>query len=254
MRKQLLFSVLISVLICNAALLVAQRQSTAASTVAPVSTVSGIVSQFNYGPDGRVEGFLIAPNTLVSLPPDWAIQVEMLAKTGSQVRVTGATTPSPSGMQILHPQSLDVAGKTFTLAVPSQAALCAASGVIRTLNYGPKGEINGFVLQNGVIARTPPIGANDVSVVKPGASISVSGFARATPSGRTVVEVQSITANGQSIAMNFAPLAGPGLRGPERGPRAGAGPRDSLPPPHPAVPTAPAPSGAIKPPPPAPNR
>jgi len=36
-----------------------------------------------------VEGFVIAASTLVSLPPDLAIEVELLAKTGDQVSASG---------------------------------------------------------------------------------------------------------------------------------------------------------------------
>jgi len=245
MKSQILFGMLI----CSAALLVAQPPPPAAFASAPVTTVTGSISQFNYGPDGRVGGFVMTPNTLVNLPPDWALQVEMLARTGSQAKVMGQLTPTVSGMQMVQPQSLEVAGKTLTLAVPSQPAPYAASGVIRSLNYGAQGEINGFVLQDGVIARTPPIGAGDFSVVRPGATISVSGFARTTASGRTVVDVQSITANGQTIGMNATPPApGPG-RGPGGGPRGPRGPRELPPPPPPPAAGTPAP-----PPPPPPNQ
>jgi hypothetical protein len=239
MKKQ----ILLVALIANAARLVAQPPPPPTPLAAPVITVTGDISQFNYGPDGRVEGFLVAPNTLVSLPPEWAIQVEMLAKAGNQVRVTGSLVPAASSLQILQPQSVDVAGKTLAMAVPSQPAPYAGSGVIRSLNYGPQGEVNGFVFQNGVIARTPPFGASDVSVLKPGATISVSGFARVTATGRTVLEVQSITANGQMIVMNAAPPSGParGPGGPGRGPRE-TGP--SPPPPNPGVPPPPPPPGS----------
>ena len=136
-------------------------------------------------------------------------QLELLAKPGETAEITGVVASGSvapgSGMRIIHPQTLRVAGKVFTAGQPSSPAPWAGSGVIRQLNYGAQGEVNGFVLQNGVIARTPPFGATDISVLKPGASIALSGFAAATPSGRTVVEVQSITVNGQTIAMNVAP-------------------------------------------------
>jgi hypothetical protein len=204
-------------------------------------TIAGNISQFNYGADGRVEGLLIEPNTLVNLPPDWGVQVEMLARTGSAVRVSGSLTTNGSGMQIVQPQSIEVAGKTLTLLPQSQPAPYAGSGTIRAMNYGPQGEINGFVLQNGLIARTPPFGSSGVSVIKPGASISMSGFARPTPSGRTVVEVQTITVNGQIIAMNSNPPAGPG-------PRPGLRVRGAAP----LSPPPPPPSGDAPAPPPAP--
>jgi hypothetical protein len=232
--------------ICFGLFLAAGASSMFAQPPAPVpitgstSSVTGSISQFNYGPDGRVQGFVVAPNTLVSLAPDWAMQVEVLAKVGDQVRASGIATPAASGMQIIQPQTLNVGGRTLDLTQPSPPAPYAGSGVIRSLNYGPQGEVNGFVLQNGVIALTPPMGTGDVSVVKVGASISVSGFARSTPTGRTIVDVQTITANGQTIAMNPPPPA----PGPGRGPRG----RGAPPPP----PSPPADAGAPGPPPPPP--
>jgi hypothetical protein len=209
-------------------------QPAPASPPAAVSTVSGNISQFNYGPDGRVQGFVVAPNTLISLLPDWAMQVELLAKPGDPVRATGYAAPAASGIQIMQPKTLSVAGRTLNVAEPSLPAPYAGTGIIRSLNYGPQGEVNGFVLQSGIIALTPPMGTGDVSVVKPGASISVSGFARTTPTGRTLVDVQTITAKGQTIAMNPLP-PGPGGRGsrPGRGPGRDPGPGAAPPPPPP---------------------
>ena len=40
-----------------------------------LTTVSGGISQFNYGPEGCLEGFVVAPPTLVLLPPHWAGEV-----------------------------------------------------------------------------------------------------------------------------------------------------------------------------------
>lgn len=220
MKNSSFIALLIAV--CSSTLITAQPPPApppAITASTPISTAAGAISQFNYGPDGRATGFVIAPNTLVPLLPDWAIQIEMSAKIGGQARASGPVTASPSGMQLMRAQTLTVAGRTLTMTAPSRPAPYAGSGVIRALNYGPGGEINGFVLQNGMIAMTPPMGSSAVTVVKPGASIALSGFARSTPNGKTIVQVQSITANGQSIAMNMAPMGGPPAPQPDR-PRA----------------------------------
>jgi hypothetical protein len=249
MRQQLF-----GMLLCGAVLVMAQPPAAPPPVAAPPaaaapvasSTVTGTISQFNFGPNGEVTGFVIAPNTSVSLPPDWGIQVELLAKVGNQVTVTGAVTPTLSGMQIMDAQALNIAGRTLSSIEPSQPVPYAGSGVIRSLNYGRGGEISGFLLDNGILALTPPMGTSNISVVKPGANISVSGFAHPTPAGRTVVDVQSITANGQTITMTAAPPNGPGpgvgpgpgpgvgpAPGPGRGPRAEIGPPAGPPPPPP---------------------
>jgi hypothetical protein len=233
-KTRILFGLFVTA--CASALL---GQPPAPPPLPAASSVSGSISQFDYGPDGRVQSFVVAPNTLISLPPDWAMQVELLAKLGDPVRATGFVAPATSGLQIMQTQTLSVAGRTLNVAEPSLPAPYAGTGVIRYLNYGPQGEVNGFVLQSGIIALTPPMGTGDVSVVKPGANISVSGFARTTPAGRTLVDVQTITANGQTIAMNPVP-PGPSEPGPRpgRGPGRGPGPGRMPPPPPPPPPPA----------------
>jgi hypothetical protein len=206
-----------------------------------VSTISGTISQFNYGPEGRPEGFVVAPNTLVFLPPDWAMQMEMIAKRGDPVRVTGWATLLASGMQLLDAQSVSVGGRTLSLQQPTQPSPYAGSGMVRQLNYDREGGVNGFVLDNGMIARTPPFGVSDFSVIKPGTQIAVSGFTQTTAAGKTVVDVQSITVNGQTISMNAGLSAGP----------AGRGGRGRGGPPPPPVPGGP---GLAPPPPPPPDR
>jgi len=181
-----------------------------------------------------VEGFLVAPNTLVLLPPGWGMQIEMLAKRGDSVKVTGVAGPVASGLQAMDAQTITVAGRTFSFVEPAQPAPYTGSGVIRQLNYGREGEVNGFVFANGIIAGTPPFGASDISAIKPGVAIALSGFARITPTGKTVVDVQSITVNGQTISLAYAapaPPPGPGRGG--RGSREGRGGPPPPPPPPP---------------------
>ena len=242
MKKKMLFGLFA---MAGSFMLAAQTPPPPAGlTPAAAITVTGGISQFNYGPNGRIEGFIVAPNTLVSLPPDLGVQVALLAKTGDSVSASGPVTLAASGMQLMDPQTVKVGGRTLSLTEASAPSPYAGSGVIRSLNYGRAGEINGFVLDSGIVALTPPMGTGEFSVVKTGASIAVSGFAHSTPGGRTVVEVQSITGNGQTIAMNRTPRKGPDGGAPDAGP---AGPRGSQ-----GAPPAP-PAGAALPAPPPPQ-
>jgi hypothetical protein len=205
------------------------------SGFAASGSLSGSITQFNYGQDGRVEGFVLAPNTLVLLPPEWAQQFESLAKRGDSVKVTGVASLLASGMQVMDAQAVTVGGRTLSFVEPGQPVPYTGSGSIRQLNYGRGGEVNGFVLANGIIATTPPFGASDLSAIKPGVNISISGFAHTTPTGTTVVNVQSVTINGQTLA-----LAGAGPESPPPPPpgpgRGGRGGRGGPPPPPPPPP------------------
>lgn len=199
----------------------------------PTQSLKATISQSNYGPDGEIDGFVCSNGALLRIPPQWASQLESVARPGEAVTIQGYVSTAPSGMQVIEAQSLSIAGHSFSVVPPSQPVPYASKGVIKRLNYGPAGDVNGFVCSNGVFARTPPSGTGSDSVLKPGANIAFSGFEHTTPFGKTVVDVQSITVNGQTIAMNVMP---PDPTGPaERGPR---GPRGAVPPPPPAAPQA----------------
>ncbi len=220
--------------------LFAQRPPTPTPPDASAATVtlSGAIQQINYDPEGRVNGFLLAPDTLVPVPPDWVVQFGNTLRAGASVRVTGTPAVTPFGMRVLDPASIALAGHTLTLGQPAPPFPYAGQSTIRQINYGPQGEVNGFLLANGVLAHTPPFSANDASLLKPGARISVSGFAHITPAGLTVVDVQSLSANGQTLALNLPPAPAPR---PRRGLRPGP-PPPPPPPPHNAL-AAPPPPG-----------
>ena len=101
-------------------------------------------------------------------------------------------------------------------AAPSQP-VAAAQGVsasirgkIRQFNYGPEGEVAGFVLSNGVqVNLGPNVGTQVASLVKLGSEMNVTGYRRQSASGRTVLDAESFTANGQTISMPTAPGALP---------------------------------------------
>ena len=214
------------------------------------TTVSGTISQFNYDRDAEVEGFLLSNNTLVHLPPREAAHIELTVRKGDSVQITGFSQTSPAGLQSIEAQSIDdrTSGKKLTVPQPGAAAPYSASGRIQQLNYGADGAINGFLLNNGVLANVPPFGAANPSSIRVGTQVAYSGYARNTMSGRTAVDVQTLSVNGQALMLGMAgPGPGPGgppapPAGPDGGPGVGpapppvaAGPNGSPVPPPPAA-------------------
>jgi hypothetical protein len=100
------------------------------------------------------------------------------------------------------------------------------SGKVSATLHGPRGEINGAILENGTILRLGPReAAAQSALLQPGQTIAVRGVSTATVLG-TVMEVEAIgTSPNQLVEVGSAP-GGPG-RGP--GPRPG----DRGPPPPP---------------------
>ncbi len=174
------------------------------------TTISGKVSQFNYDRNADVEGFLLNSNTLVHLPPRAAARIESTVHTGDTVQVAGLAQTAPSGFQTVIAQSVQdrTSGKSLTMPQPGPAAPYSGSGRIQQLNYGPDGAVNGFLLDNGTLATVPPFAATNPSSVRVGAQITYSGYARNTASGRSVVDIQNLSINGQTLTMQ--PRGGPG--------------------------------------------
>ena len=220
------------------------------------TTVSGTVSQFNYDRDAEISGFLLNNNTLVHLPPRAALRVGTSLRTGETVQIAGFGQTSPSGFQTIEAQSItdSASGKNFTILQPGAAAPYSGSGRIQQLNYGAGGGVNGFLLDNGTLATIPPFAATNPSSIRVGAAIAYSGYARTTLSGRTVVDLQTLNINVQTLTIGAAgPGAGPGgpppVRAGAQGGRAPAPPVASSPAPSPTT-TAPPAGRTDEPPPP----
>jgi len=164
-----------------------------------VASVSGTISQLNYGPEMDVTSFLVNGNTLVTFPPHAAWLLSSTLRPGENVQITGYDGATRMGIRRIEMQTLSAGGRTFTLPQPGQFAPYDGSGKVTQLNYNREGEVDGFLLDNGVFAKTPPpLSATLTSTISMGQQVSIAGYSHQTMNGRTVVDLQSI--NGQTIA------------------------------------------------------
>lgn len=102
----------------------------------------------------------------------------------------------------------------------------SSNGTIRSWNYGPNGDVNGFTLDRNVLVMLPPeFGATLANMARLGSRVSVSGYGRSGLNVRTVVDAQLLTVNGQQLNVGAAagappppsggpPPPPPGRRGP----------------------------------------
>ena len=87
-----------------------------------------------------------------------------------------------------------------------QVPASTVRAAIRQYNYGPEGEISGFVLSNNMQVNLPPEFAYQIdSVARLKSEVTVNGYQRQTAAGKTVIDATSITANGQTIAVPAGP-------------------------------------------------
>jgi len=68
------------------------------------------------------------------------------------------------------------------------------SGVVRSFNYGPAGEVNGLILDQGTVVYFPPEQAGQVTqLVRVGSRIRVRGSVRQGPAGKSLIGAETMT-------------------------------------------------------------
>jgi hypothetical protein len=180
----------------------------------------GTVSRYTLTPRGDVDGLILADGTEVHFPPHLSTQLVYAIKPGDAVTVRGLkalNAPLIAAIAITN----DATGNTVVDSGPGagpgpgpRAARQAMSlqGRVQMSLHGPRGELNGAMLEDGTILRLPPPEAERLAtLLMPGQTIVVQGDGLTTAMGR-VVEVQTI---GPSQAqLNFVQRPGPPPRGP----------------------------------------
>jgi hypothetical protein len=88
----------------------------------PASTVRAAIRQFNYGPEGEISGLVLSNNMQVNFPPEFAYQIDSVARLKSEVTVTGYQRQSATGKTILDAMSITANGQTIVVpALPGSA-------------------------------------------------------------------------------------------------------------------------------------
>lgn len=239
----------------------------------------GVVKQFILSPRGEVSGLILTDGTEVHVPPHLGADLVAVVKLGESVRVRGREAGIPkfidaTALTAQSGQSVvdrgPPPGGPQRPRGPREPALAgrrtAIEGRIQQVLHGPRGEVNGALLDNGTIIRIGPREAELVdSLLRPGQAVAVSGIGLTSLYG-SVIDVGSIGATRNemtSVKDDAAPPPPPPAPGEASGPAAapaapmaGTGPASDTPPPPPPPPAAgmelpspPAPAEAPPPPP-----
>ncbi len=198
----------------------------------------GQVQQFTLTPRGDIDGLILTDGTEVETPPHLSTQIAYAIRPGDMVTIHGLHAAALPLVQAVS-MTDDATGRTVVdngplgpgraspppppvAAPPGQAegasgplpGLTEAQGRVRMALHGPQGDVNGALLDDGVILRLPPPEANRfATLLQPRATIVAEGRELVTPMG-TVMDVRQIGPSREQLSL----VAGPPGPGPWRRP------------------------------------
>jgi hypothetical protein len=167
----------------------------------------GTVQRFTLTPIGELDGFILADGTEVHLPPHLTTQLASAVRVGDTVAVQGYRSPSASlvvaasvtdtntGESVVDngPPPLGSRPPPLPPGMPAPGAQqVALQGKVQRQLYGPAGDVNGALLDDGTIVRMPPPFAYQLAaLLDPGQTLTVQGWSLTTAYGR-VVDAQAV--------------------------------------------------------------
>jgi len=168
----------------------------------------GTVQHFTLTPRGDLDGFVLADGTDVHFPPHLSAQLAAAVRPGDVVSVRGYR--SPSVPLVVGAAVTDSATNQTVVdqgppppgigpppppppGVPAPGAQqTSLNGKVQTPLYGPRGDLNGAVLDDDTIIRMPPpIAYQFANLLAPGQTITAQGWGLSTAYGR-VIDAQAI--------------------------------------------------------------
>lgn len=208
-----------------------------AGTAAPeqLPGVQGTVAEYSLTPRGDVDGLILSDGTEVHLPPHLGTQLVYAVKPGDQVTVHGLRARAEAVMQAMSVRN-DKTGATVVDDGPAgppgpgpASQVLSDTGRVKEQLHGPRGELNGVLMEDGTIVRLPPPEAQRLAPdLKPGATLTVRGKGYAGPLGR-VIAATAIGPDADKLTrVEAPPLAMAGWHRPPPPP-----PPGSVPPPAP---------------------
>ena len=167
----------------------------------------GTVQRFTLTPIGELDGVILTDDTEVHLPPHLTTQLASDVRIGDTVAVQGYRSPSVSlvvassitdtntGQTVVDngPPSPGFRPPPPPPGMPAPGAQQASvQGKVQRPLYGPAGDVNGALLEDGTTVRIAPREAYQVaSLLTPGQILTVQGWALTTAYGR-VIDAQAV--------------------------------------------------------------
>ncbi|HEY7300778.1 MAG TPA: hypothetical protein VH684_23020 [Xanthobacteraceae bacterium] len=209
---------------------------------------SGTVRQYTLTPRGDIDGLILNDGTEVKVPPHLTGEMAYAIHPGDAVTIRGLRARA---LPLVEAASITNSATARTIVdngppTPAGGATeTTISGRVSATLHGPRGEVNGALLDNGVMLRLPPRETDRMQALfQPGQTIAARG-ARLDSVLGSVMDVRAI---GYSPERLSEVTGGPLPRGKKDGPKRGPDRRgpDAFAPAAPAVippPPPPAPRG-----------
>ncbi len=206
--------------------------------------IQGKVAQYSLTPRGDVDGVILDDGTQVHLPPHLGGQLVQAVKPGETISIRGLKAQALPLIQALSVTGasgrsvVDTGPPTFPPApLVTTFQWLQVQGRVREPLYGPRGDMNGALLDDGTQVHLPPDQAmylgNDLAA---GQTLVAQGYGAAGPYGKSL--------DAQQIGQTPTQLVEVGPPGPPGGPRG----RKGRPPPFFGAPPPPGSAGAPLPP------
>jgi hypothetical protein len=191
---------------------IAYAQSAATYDPSQLPATKGTVAQYSLTPRGDVDGVILQDGTEVHLPPHLSTQLVFAVRPGDAVTIHGLKAmalPMVQAMSITN----DASGQSVTddgrpgpgpgPKGPAGDQALEATGHIKMQLHGPRGEMNGVLLDDGTIIRLPPPEAARLkAMLAPGQALYAGGDGVALPFGKVIAarEIGPDAARAEAIA------------------------------------------------------
>jgi hypothetical protein len=184
--------------------------------------IQGKVVQYSLTPRGEVDGLILDDGTQVHMPPHLGAQLVFTIKPGDQITVRGL-----KARQIALIEAVSVTNDATHVSVVDAGPpdprgtgqVLQASGNVKAQLHGPRGDLNGVLLEDGTIIRLPPDEAERlVTQLVVGQPLYVTGRGIDSPLGKVIVATQ-VGPNASQLAEVRVDAPPPGRRGPPPPPR-----------------------------------
>jgi hypothetical protein len=190
---------------------------------ATLPSFHGTVAQYSLTPRGDVDGLLLADGTEVHTPPHLGAELVATVKPGDAVTVHGLKARAIPVIQAASVTD-DASGKSVVDNGPpgpgrdagANETMITADGQVKAQLFGPRGDLNGVLLDSGAIVHLPPPEAQRLAdTLAVGKPVHAQGYGVSGALG-TAIAAREIGPSASSMTQIAAPPPPPPRRGPPR--------------------------------------